>query len=311
MNEAIEIPAPVRLKALAAGDIGATWLAGLRHTLSDLAQSWRLTLGQALAGGTEALVVEASMADGRQAVVKLFPPAPPSVAAGELETLLAAGGRGYAAVYAYDEARAAVLLERLGVPLAALGLPVDAQIVIICETLKQAWATPPNGAPFTNGVEKARGLSDFIETTWHTLGKPCPEQIIATALRYAASRAQRFDLRSAVLAHGDAHAFNTLLVPGSAPQRFKFIDPDGLFIERAYDLAIPMREWSDDLLAGDPLGRAVQRCRRLAALTGVDEEAIWQWGFIERVSTALLCLRVGLAGGRDMLAVAEACAQST
>ena len=114
-----------------------------------------------------------------------------------------------------------------------------------------------------------------------------------------------------MLAHGDAHAWNTLLVPGSAPQRFKFIDPDGLFIEPAYDLAIPMREWSEDLLAGNPLERAVQRCRRLATLTGVDEEAIWQWGFIERVSTALLCLKVGLAGGRDMLAVAEACAPPT
>jgi streptomycin 6-kinase len=66
-----------------------------------------------------------------------------------------------------------------------------------------------------------------------------------------------------------------------------------------------MREWTDELLAGDPLRLGVARCRRLATLTGVAEEPIWQWGFIERVSTALLCLHVGLEGGREMLAVAE------
>jgi streptomycin 6-kinase len=81
-------------------------------------------------------------------------------------------------------------------------------------------------------------------------------------------------------------------------------------IEPAYDLAIPMREWSEELLAGDPYQLAVARCQRLAMLTGVDEEPVWQWGFIERVSTALLCLKVGLEGGREMLTVAEVCARS-
>ncbi|MGB0092162.1 MAG: hypothetical protein WBP81_06475 [Solirubrobacteraceae bacterium] len=45
---------------------------------------------------------------------------------------------------------------------------------------------------------------------------------------------------------------------------------------------------------------------RLSQLTGVDAQPIWQCGFIERVSTGLLALRVGReALGRCMLAVAE------
>jgi streptomycin 6-kinase len=156
MSEVIEIPRPVRLKALAAGKTGEIWLAGLGSILSELAQSWKLTLGRPLLGGTEALVVEATTADGRQAVLKILPPTPAQVSAGELETLRVAGGHGYADVYAYDEARATVLLERLGTPLAALDLPIDAQIAIICETLSQAWVTPPKGAQFTTGEEKAR-----------------------------------------------------------------------------------------------------------------------------------------------------------
>lgn len=109
-----------------------------------------------------------------------------------------------------------------------------------------------------------------------------------------------------MLAHGDAHPWNTLLVPNDAPRRFKFVDPDGLFIERAYDLAIMMREWTSELCAGDPLVLGSRRCRRIAELTGVDPEPIWQWGFIECTSTGLLCLKIGYEGAHQMLAVADA-----
>jgi streptomycin 6-kinase len=208
-------------------------------------------------------------------------------------------------VYAIDAAGGAVLLERLGPPLATLGLSVDAQIAVICETLVEAWTTPSEGTRAMSGAEKARSLSEFIAVTWRDLGKPCSAHIIDTALRYAEERRQRFNPHSSVLAHGDAHPWNTLLVPRALPRRFKFIDPDGLFIEPAYDLAIPMREWSSELLSGDPLTLGIQRCRQLAALTGVEPAPIWQWGFIERISTGLLCLKLGLQGGHEMLTVAQ------
>jgi streptomycin 6-kinase len=70
-----------------------------------------------------------------------------------------------------------------------------------------------------------------------------------------------------------------------------------------------MREWTPELLVGDPLLLGGCRCRRLAELTGVDPELIWQWGFLERMSTGLLCMRVGLEGAREMLAVADAWAR--
>ena len=304
MQDAITIPEPVRLKALAAGAVGEAWLAELGDLVGKLARAWGLELGQTLAGGTEAFVAEATTSDGRTAVLKILPPGH-LTAGGELETLLAARGRGYGAVYAVDKARGAMLLERLGPPLATLGLSVDAQITIICETLVQAWTAPPDDVPSINGAQKARSLSDFIDATWRELGKPCPDYVITTALRYAQARHHSFDPRTAVLAHGDAHAWNTLRVIGE-PGRFTFIDPDGLFIERAYDLAIPMREWSTELLAGDPLALGLQRCHRLAELTGVEPEPIWQWGFIERVSTGLLCIKVGFEGGYETLTVAQA-----
>jgi streptomycin 6-kinase len=48
-----------------------------------------------------------------------------------------------------------------------------------------------------------------------------------------------------------------------------------------------------ELLAGDPFILGRRRCRRLAELTGVASESIWQWGFIERTSTGLLLLKLG------------------
>ena len=60
--------------------------------------------------------------------------------------------------------------------------------------------------------------------------------------------------------------------------------------EPEYDLGIIMREDPVELMEGDPMARA----RRLAARTGLDAQAIWEWGVVERMSTGLLAAKVGL-----------------
>src|SRR5689334_7792769 len=59
MYSIIDIPEPVRLKALAEGAVGITWLAELGRRVADLATAWDLSIGQTLSGGTEAFVTEA------------------------------------------------------------------------------------------------------------------------------------------------------------------------------------------------------------------------------------------------------------
>ncbi|MBA4013523.1 MAG: aminoglycoside phosphotransferase [Phenylobacterium sp.] len=298
-----DLSAAALARAHAGGAQGRAWLSALPGLAADLAREWELTLGGSLGGGSEASVREARMADGRAAVLKLVPPGRDPTEQ-ELAVLLAAGGRGYAQVYAHDERRGALLLERLGPQLAQMGWSVDRQIAALCETLMAAWMAPPAGAGFQTGAEKARALSAFIAQTWEEMGRPCAERTIETAISYARLREAAFDPARAVLAHGDAHAWNALQAPGG--EGFKFVDPDGLFIEPAYDLGIAMREWAQDLLAGDPVGLGARRCARLAALTGVEPEPIWQWGFMERTSTGLMALKLGMAEGREMLAVADA-----
>lgn len=59
-----------------------------------------------------------------------------------------------------------------------------------------------------------------------------------------------------------------------SPPELQVHRPDGLIAERAYDLAIPMREWRADLLAGDSARLGRVRCQPLAALTWVAPEPI-------------------------------------
>jgi streptomycin 6-kinase len=61
----LEIPERVRLKALSEGRVGKAWLAGLVGTVLDLTDEWGLSLGRALAGGTEAFVAEVITAAGQ------------------------------------------------------------------------------------------------------------------------------------------------------------------------------------------------------------------------------------------------------
>jgi streptomycin 6-kinase len=84
------------------------------------------------------------------------------------------------------------------------------------------------------------------------------------------------------------------------------VPPGGRLAEAAYDLGIIVREDPVELVTGDPH----QRARWLAARCGLDATASWGWGVVERVSTGLLCIRIGLQPvGREMLAAADQVAE--
>lgn len=291
----LRVPPAVRNRAVVLG--AEDWLEALPALVADVAGRWSLTVGRVFAGGTEALVIEATRADGIPAVLKVPIPGRDDVLRHELTALRLAGGEGCARLLDGDESRGVLLLERLGRSLHDLGLPLGRRHEILCATAARMWRSAA-GHGLPTGADKGRWLAAWIPAAWEETGRPCSERAVADALACAARRIADHDDERAVLVHGDLHDHNVLEAPGG----FKLVDPDGLLAEAEYDLGIVMREDPVELLDGDPYARA----RWLAARTGLDATAIWEWGVAERVSTGLLATRLGLQpAGRHMLAAAD------
>ena len=82
-----------------------------------------------------------------------------------------------------------MLQERLGRPIAALGLPVEEQIDAIAATLRRAGARSRPDEPLRTGAEQAHWLSEFTAATWAEQGKPCSPATIEQAVAFAAPAA--------------------------------------------------------------------------------------------------------------------------
>jgi streptomycin 6-kinase len=303
------LPPKVVRNVAAMGEAGAAWLARLPALAAELQGRWGVTIGQTMANATEAYVAETTSSRGEPSVLKIPVPGDDK-ARRELGVLLAADGRGYARVLQHDPTSGAMLLERLGPQLFQLGYPIERQIEIICATLRVAWRPPPADLQLMTGAQKAESLAGVVRSVAPRFESVCSSNTIEIALRFAAQRRAAFDPATSVLGHGDAHCWNILADPATGG--FKFVDPDGLFIERAHDLSISLREWSDDLLAGDAVSGGRARCDLLARLTGVEPGAIWQWGLLENLVNGLLYIDVGSPeDAAPFLSVAEAWANAS
>jgi streptomycin 6-kinase len=292
----IIVPERVRLRAEQSGHQTRQWLKDLPDLLTELEQAWELSIGQPLSGGSSAYVAPVTSASGT-AIIKI---AMPSLDRSysfeqELDTLLRANGRGYVRVFKFDYQRRALLLEQLELSMQDIQLEPEQAIKLLCKTLQQAWLLPPRGDQTIQASEyKAHTLAQLISELWDKLERPCPQNIVSQALEFAHRRMDAFNLKRCVVVHGDPHPANALQAPtlrAGAGSGYVFVDPQSFLCEPEYDLGVVLRDWNDELLAAaDPLALAREYCQLLATETGLDEASIWEWGFIERVSSGLyLC----------------------
>lgn len=302
------VPPLVVSRAKSAGAVGEAWLANLDNIVSELEEMWHISVGEALSGGTHSLVANADGENGEKYVLKIDMP---ENLGGEflnsIYTLKITDGNGCAKLYAYDLERKAYLLERLGKPINQLKYSVNEQLQIICGALQKVWETSFVNDRLPSGKDSIIWFRQFIGETWEKLNRPCSYQVIKQAFSYLQKREQEINPDKFVLLHGDAHGGNTLHeLSGNG---FKLIDPDGIFYEKAYDLGVLMREWVDEYKL-DPIKAGKERCAYLHRLTGVCKQAIWEWGYLQTVSTAFVLLQIGQEKtGRQMLRVAECWAE--
>ncbi|MFC7304398.1 aminoglycoside phosphotransferase family protein [Streptomyces monticola] len=319
-DRGIEVQPLVRRRAQRIGRAGERWLAELPTLVRDVAELWSLTLGPALSGGSAGYVVAARTLDGRRAVLKVALPDPDAEA--QIHTLRSAGGHGYVRLLAYDIARLAMLQEELGPPLSRLGLTPERQIGILSATLRRAWQIPRSqddgrGIRDARGVrdvkDKATSLAELVRDLWQELDHPCSTAAYDQAMTYAERRAAAHAPERCVLVHGDPHPDNALRAPAAragAESGFVFVDPDGFPADPAYDLGVVLRDWCPELLAGDAPRLARRYCSLLADETATDPRTVWEWGYLERVSTGLYLLAHGAHDrARPFLATAELLAE--
>lgn len=278
-------------------DGAEAWLRDLPALVADLEREWSITVGRALDGGHEAFVAEATMEDGTPAVLKVLVPQSDDVARHEITALRLVDGEGCARLYRADEAAGAMLIERLGRMLFDLDLPLEQRLAIMCDTASRVWR-PARDSGLPTGAEKGRWLIHFVARMWEETGRPCSERAVAYAIACAERRIAAHDDERAVLVHGDVHQWNTL----EAGEGYKLIDPDGLLADAEYDLGVLLRGDPVELVQGDPMERA----RWLAARTGLDATAAWEWGAVERVSSGLTCHAMEMEPeAREFLEAAE------
>jgi streptomycin 6-kinase len=293
------VPQRVRLRAEQSSLETRRWLTDLPGLLAELEHEWELRIGQPLSGGSSAYVAPVTTASGN-AIIKLAMPLPdsPYRFEQEIDTLLRANGHGYVRVFKCDDERRALLLEPLGPSMHESKVEPQQAIPLLCKTLKQAWLVPAGADQTMNALEyKAQTLAQLICELWDTLERPCSENIVAQALEFARRRLDAFDPQRCVVVHGDPHPANALQVRApraGAESGYVFVDPEGFLCEPEYDLGVVLRDWNAELLAAaDPLALAHNYCELLARESGLDAAAIWEWGFIERVSSGLYIYAYG------------------
>lgn len=280
-----------RARLAALGAAGVAWAEALPDVLAGLARDWSLELGADLPGGSNSYVVRVTTASGSTCVLKVV--LDDTGLADQVRVLETADGRGYARLLRSDLRRRAMLLEELGAPLQNSGLPGRDQLAILADTLAVAWQQAPCDQ-MPAEADKALGLANLISEHWERFDGPCSIAVRDQALRYAEQLADP-PTASLVVVHGDPHPGNALASTPRGPadqSGYRFVDPDGFVADRAYDLGVTMRDFSAAVLReGRPLVESYAAL--LAARTGVAADRIWQWAFLERVSTGLYVLGFG------------------
>ena len=290
----LDIPDEVRNKVIADGNVA--WLDELPSAVASLAQEWSLTIGATLRGGQKAFVVEATLAGGTAAVLKVGVPGTRRQLTFEATALRIADGDGCARLLRDGLDRDALLLDRLGDALYDVVPDAATRYDVMCDVAARLWRPVGPDVDLPTGADKAREYSDLLPRLWEDTGRACSEATVSDALACVERRRRAHDDRRAVLVHGDVHELNVLR---AADGTFKLIDPDGLRAEPACDLGTIVRcnpGTGDDLRT---------RTRRLAARTGVDATAIWEWGTIHRVVSGLYSRQIGFQPFGDRL-LAEA-----
>ncbi|WP_051722761.1 aminoglycoside phosphotransferase family protein [Streptomyces albus] len=278
---------------------GRTWLRDLPELARDVLRRWELTPERVQEpGGRSSLLVLVRRADGGRAALKLL--APGADAAAQHAALERWDGFGAVRLLEADDAAGALLLERLHGEVSLSSLPEAKALLEAAGTVRRLW-TEPDGGPYPSVAERTAPAAALLRAAadepWAADVRPLAGQALAAHAELTAAEPER------LLLHGRFRE-EKVLAGERAP--WLAVGPDPLVGERAYDLALPVRDRLEDLVAS-PRGAAGARSRlaRLADSLEVDRDRLRGWTVFRAVADGLPALGRGHRRGALLLEFAS------
>lgn len=273
------------------GERGRRWLGDLPATAAALAERWELRLGAPYSGGTRALVLRATAAEGAAAVLKI--PIRDDEDHAEADALRVYDGDGAVRLLAYDEQTGALLLERAepGSPLAGHPDPAAA-IEIACRLLRRLRRPAPPGSEFASVVALAERWADELPQRQRRLRLPNADGLVAEAVDLARRYAAAPD-GPPLLINQEAHLGDMVRAQRG---RWLLIDPAPLTGEAAFEAGYPVLKMLAATMSPGERERdaAAGVVASWAIGLGVDPARVRGWALVRATRDAL---RTAGAGG--------------
>jgi streptomycin 6-kinase len=281
------------------GAKGAAWLERFPAFVAAYEARWDISVGSPLQDLSYNYVAPATLADGREAILKLGVPNRELTA--EIEALRCYDGRGAVRLLAGDAAGGALLLERLrpGTPLYDLH-DEERATAIAAGVMRRLWRPLPPDHAFPTVADWAAGL-DRLRARFDGGTGPFPSDLVARAESLFAGLLASSG--APVLLHGDLHHWN-ILAATRAP--WLAIDPKGVAGEPAYEVGALLRNpWGKPLDLAHPGRVQARRVAVLAERLGFDPARIAGWALAQAVLSAWWSIEDGATDWQHALTYAR------
>ena len=258
------------------GERGEKWIDHLPVTIALLEKSWSITAGPHFKNLTYNYVANATLSDGKPAVLKIGLPLSDVEIYGEAEYLKAVDGDGAVKVLGFDREPQALLLERItpGANLRSVCKKNEAEAVSIAvRMLKRILRPVPSE---TSDFVK---LDDWFDGLKRAAGTKFPQDYADKALEFYAELST--DTENIYLLHGDLHHDNIL---SATREKFLAIDPKGMIGHVGYDMGVFLNNHHDWLEWNTRLeGKLDKAVAEFAFAFELDEIIVRKWAFCQMV----------------------------
>jgi streptomycin 6-kinase len=271
------------------GEAGAAWLAELPAIVDELLERWGCVPdGAVMHGGVGVVVPVRRRAEG-PAVLKVSFPHPGNVH--EPDGFAAWGGRGAVLLYERDDARFAMLLER--VRTTTLAELEDGDVVArVAGRISRRLAIPaPPGLPRLQ--DQADAWEEQLRKDAAEVAHTMPQRLVDAAV---ATLRELGRVQPDNLIHGDLHARNILRADR---EPWLAVDPKGYVGDPGYDGGTMLKTRALALLAADDVRKALYRTVDVfAEAAELDRERVRRWAQFRAVEAAFWGYRHGFRVAR-------------